>query len=370
MRAIFISYRREDAEGQAGRLFDDLEQHFGAQSVFMDVAGIEVGRDFRKAIDEHVASCGVLLAMMGKHWLDAKQPDGRRRLEDPLDFVRIETVSALKRDIPVVPVLVQGARMPMAGELPPELAELAFRNAIELTHARWDSDVAVLIKALERHVAPDKPVEPARLAKQSTPLGAPRARSQRAWMVVGTAALTATTLVAALKLASPGDEPLPGTVVEESRTPLNPAPSDPIKTGPSPSTPTPSEKQENAPVTKPTPSSTTAASDPVTLAEDPEPRGPDSTRLASRLMGRWTWGKQPCAEGPNITLPKGRLVVTTPTSRFVHRILSDDGATLKTEVLVPPAHAGNLYEFRLTGGALLLYEPKTSEKNVWSRCRG
>jgi len=152
MRAIFISYRREDAEGQAGRLFDDLAKQFGENAVFMDVAGIAAGRDFRRVIEEHVASCGVLLAMIGKNWLDAKDESGRRRLDDPADFVRLETASALKRDIPVIPVLVQGARMPRKDQLPEDLAELAFRNGVELTHARWDSDVQVLIKALSPHV--------------------------------------------------------------------------------------------------------------------------------------------------------------------------------------------------------------------------
>jgi hypothetical protein len=152
MRAIFISYRRDDAEGQAGRLFDDLTKHFGENAVFMDVAGIAAGRDFRRVIEEHVASCGVLLAMIGKNWLDAKDESGRRRLDDPADFVRLETASALRRDIPVIPVLVQGARMPRKDQLPEDLAELAFRNGVELTHARWDSDVQVLIKALSPHV--------------------------------------------------------------------------------------------------------------------------------------------------------------------------------------------------------------------------
>jgi len=154
MRAIFISYRREDSEGQAGRLFDDLVQRFGEQAVFMDVAAIEPGRDFRKAIDEHVASCGVLLAVIGKNWTDAKNEAGQRRLDDALDFVRLETASALKRDIPVVPVLVHGATMPRADQLPPDLADLAFRNAIELTHARWESDISLLAKALGRYVTP------------------------------------------------------------------------------------------------------------------------------------------------------------------------------------------------------------------------
>jgi hypothetical protein len=157
MRGIFISYRREDTEGQAGRLFDDLVERFGQQSVFMDVANIEPGRDFRKAIDEHIASCGVLLALIGKNWVDARDQAGRRRLDDPLDFVRLETASALKRDISVVPVLVQGASMPRTDQLPADLADLSFRNAIELTHMRWDSDLTVLIKSLSQYVMPSQP---------------------------------------------------------------------------------------------------------------------------------------------------------------------------------------------------------------------
>jgi len=152
MRAIFISYRRSDAEGQAGRLFDDLKQHFGEDAVFMDVAGLEAGRDFRRAIDDNVASCGVLLAVIGKQWLSATDEHGSRRLDDPMDFVRLETASALKRDIPVVPVLVQGAAMPRSEELPDSLKDLSYRNCVELTHARWDSDVQVLIKSLRPFV--------------------------------------------------------------------------------------------------------------------------------------------------------------------------------------------------------------------------
>src|ERR1700680_2607574 len=144
MRAIFISYRRDDAAGEAGRLFDDLTAQFGPDKVFMDVAGIEPGRDFRKVIDQNVASCGVLLAMIGKGWVDAKDDAGRRRLDDPLDFVRLETASALKRDIPVIPVLVRGGRMPGAARLPGELTDLAYRNGVELTSTTWRFDAGLL----------------------------------------------------------------------------------------------------------------------------------------------------------------------------------------------------------------------------------
>jgi hypothetical protein len=152
MGAIFISYRRDDTEGQAGRLFEDLTREFGRGAVFMDVAAIEPGRDFRRVIDQQVASCAVLLTLIGRNWVDSTDASGTRRLNDPTDFVRLETASALRRDIPVVPVLVHGARMPRADQLPDELKELAFRNAVELTHARWSSDVQLLISSLRSHV--------------------------------------------------------------------------------------------------------------------------------------------------------------------------------------------------------------------------
>jgi hypothetical protein len=153
MDSIFLSYRREDTEGQAGRLYDDLVAAFGPDSVFMDVADIQPGLDFRKSIDQSLSSCGVFLSLIGKSWLTAKDTSGQRRLDDPADFVRIETAAALKRDIPVIPVLVQGASAPKADQLPDDLKELAFRNAVELTHPRWASDIQMLIKALRPHIS-------------------------------------------------------------------------------------------------------------------------------------------------------------------------------------------------------------------------
>ncbi len=161
MRAIFISYRRDDTEGHAGRLFEDLCERFGRGAVFMDVSGIEPGRDFRRVIETQVASCGVLLAVIGRNWLSVADRDGKRRLDDPYDFVRLETASALKRDIPVIPVLVHNAVMPRAEQLPEDLKDLAFRNGVELSHARWASDVQLLIDALLRHVEPPVHAAPA-----------------------------------------------------------------------------------------------------------------------------------------------------------------------------------------------------------------
>jgi hypothetical protein len=152
LRSIFVNYRRSDSGGEAGRLYDDLTLRFSPESVFMDVAGIEPGRDFRKAIDQSVATCTVVLAVIGQEWLDLRDSQGGRRLDDANDFVRIELASALRRDIPVVPVLVRGATMPHAEQLPDDLKELAYRNAVELTHVRWKSDVQVLLQALRPYL--------------------------------------------------------------------------------------------------------------------------------------------------------------------------------------------------------------------------
>ena len=178
MGGIFISYRRSDAQGEAGRVFDDLVQQFGEQTVFMDVSAIEAGRDFRKAIEEGVAKCGVLLVVIGTEWLQAKDEGGARRLSDPSDFVRIETAAALKRDIPVIPVLVRGARMPSAEQLPEDLRELAYRNCIELTHARWKSDIHLLVEALRRLLA--DPSQPATSARSNEAVSEAQADAQKA----------------------------------------------------------------------------------------------------------------------------------------------------------------------------------------------
>jgi hypothetical protein len=164
-RAIFISYRREDSEGEAGRLFDDLVRTWGDDSVFMDVSGIVPGTDFRKAIDDNVATCGVLLAVIGPAWATIADGSGQRRLDDPNDFVRLEIASALARNIPVIPVLVHDAKMPRPEQLPDGLKDFAFRNSVELSHTRWNSDVQLLTSALGQYIA-----VPA--AKESAPMHA------------------------------------------------------------------------------------------------------------------------------------------------------------------------------------------------------
>jgi hypothetical protein len=147
---IFISYRRQDSAGYAGRLFDRLSNRFGQSNIFMDIDAIELGVDFVQRIQEAVGSCDVLLAVIGPSWLAVTNTNGQPRLSDPNDFVRVEVLTALQRDIRVIPLLVQGAHMPNEKELPAELTALARRNGMGIEHASFDSDVNLLVTKLEK----------------------------------------------------------------------------------------------------------------------------------------------------------------------------------------------------------------------------
>jgi len=154
MPGVFISYRREDSAAYAGRLYDHLAARFGADRVFMDIDTIRPGDDFVKVFSDKVAACEVLIAVIGKRWLTAPDPRGRRRLEDPNDYVRLEIVSALQRNVRVIPALVDGAQMPPPGELPPDLVPLSRRNAIEVTNTLFRQTVERLIQTIEESIKP------------------------------------------------------------------------------------------------------------------------------------------------------------------------------------------------------------------------
>ena len=149
-RRIFISYRRGDTTIYAGRLFDSLCMRLGDEEVFMDLDAIEPGADFVEHIEREVGSCEVLLALIGRDWVDACDADGNRRLEDPADWVRLELETGLNRDIRVIPVLVQGAEMPRADQLPGDLAKLARRNALDIGDTRWRYDFDRLMEVIEK----------------------------------------------------------------------------------------------------------------------------------------------------------------------------------------------------------------------------
>jgi uncharacterized membrane protein YhaH (DUF805 family) len=149
-KRIFINYRRGDSQAAAGRLNDRLLLHFGRDQVFMDVEAIEPGVDFVTWIDEQVASCGVFISVIGPDWLAARTPDGRPRLSEPNDYVRLEIEAALKRNIRVIPVLVDGATMPQSADLPGSIDALARRQAVQIAHHRFTADCDDLARGIKR----------------------------------------------------------------------------------------------------------------------------------------------------------------------------------------------------------------------------
>jgi hypothetical protein len=150
---IFISYRREETAYPAGWLYDRLISRFGGGQVFKDIDSIQLGDDFVEVITRAVASCDVLLALIGNEWLTITDERGRRRLDDPDDFVRLEIEAALTREVRVIPILVDGARMPRVDELPDSLGRLVRRQALELSPSRFEFDTSRLLKVLDLTLA-------------------------------------------------------------------------------------------------------------------------------------------------------------------------------------------------------------------------
>jgi hypothetical protein len=182
---IFISYRRGDSIGHTGRLYDLLSQHFGSAHVFMDIDTIGPGEDYLEVIEKRCDSCEVLLAIIGRSWVNAVDQNGNRRLDDPGDFVRLEIMRALEKGIRVVPVLVDAAQMPDAKDLPPELKKFTLRNAWEINDKRFHHDVGLLIGALQKmqptlqpRSSPSKIEEP-RLTAPATKSDEPCQEQQR-----------------------------------------------------------------------------------------------------------------------------------------------------------------------------------------------
>jgi tetratricopeptide (TPR) repeat protein len=168
--AIFISYRRDDTAGEAGRLADHLTQRFGSGRVFIDIDTIAPGAKFADELERALAGTTVVLAIIGRHWLTATDARGTRRLDDPDDFVRREILTALQRGSRVIPVLVQDARVPTAAELPEMLAPLADRQAMAIQHEEFAADAQRLADAIAPSVDPER--DGSRLTRASLSIAA------------------------------------------------------------------------------------------------------------------------------------------------------------------------------------------------------
>lgn len=157
-QSVFVCYRRVDSADVAGRIYDRLVQQFGRDQVFKDVDSIPIGVDFRKTLDEKVGRCSVFLAIIGRRWLEAKETHGDRALDDPTDFVRIEIESALRREIPVVPVLVHEASIPLEADLPDGVQQLVYRQGIPVrSDPDFHRDMDRLIAGLQRVLEEEAP---------------------------------------------------------------------------------------------------------------------------------------------------------------------------------------------------------------------
>jgi hypothetical protein len=176
---IFMSYRRDETDFPASWLYDRLAAHFGHDKIFKDVDSIVPGDDFGEVIARAVGSCDVLLALIGEYWVSITDSDGKPRLNDPDDFVRLEIEAALQRGVRVIPILVGDAAMPRADQLPETLRKLARRQALELSPQRFEADVRRLLRVLERTLAeqaaeqpPPADVAPTSDVREKAPLAA------------------------------------------------------------------------------------------------------------------------------------------------------------------------------------------------------
>jgi len=169
---VFLSYRREDSISIAGRIRDRLANQFGADHVFFDIDAIPFGVDFRDHIDRMMTECDVVLVVIGRRWVDAVDEHGQRRLDQAGDFVRLEIEAALRREIPVVPLLVDGATIPQPNQLPESLTDLAYRNG---TQVRYDPDFHTDIDRLLLRLtpAPAAPASPQTATKPAQPAQTP-----------------------------------------------------------------------------------------------------------------------------------------------------------------------------------------------------
>jgi hypothetical protein len=152
MSGVFISYRREDSSGYAGRLFDILSVHFGKENTYMDLDTIQGGDNYATVIENKVGQCDALLAVIGDKWLTCTGVDGSRRLDSAHDYVRMEIAKALERGVRVIPVLVGGAKMPHQPDLPEDLRPFALHQAMDLRDAHFHTDADLLMDVLKKTV--------------------------------------------------------------------------------------------------------------------------------------------------------------------------------------------------------------------------
>lgn len=161
MNSVFLCYRRSDTSGYAGWLFEHLVAYLGRENIFRDIDSIPSGADFADLIDRTLTACEVVLVMIGKDWLSATDDEGTRRLNDPLDHVRMEVAKALASGRKVIPVLVEDAKMPVQRHLPKPLKDLSKLNGHRVSDSTFSHDVDRLVRIIHAGVIESKKREAA-----------------------------------------------------------------------------------------------------------------------------------------------------------------------------------------------------------------
>lgn len=242
---IFISYRRSDTEGEASRLAEDLREKLVDVQIFRDVETISPGEVFPEALARALADCVVQLALIGPTWVDARDDDGKRRLDDPNDWVRQEIRQALASKVRVIPVTCRGAAPPKESALPSDIAMFAQRQAVEIDNNRWRYDVDQLIDRLvqsqgfKRRVAPTPGPAPT-----PTPVPAPPPKSggMLKGLLIGGAITLGVLMVIGFLVETNNAEDSPRSLPSDSSYSLPPAPVEappPKKAAPAPVLPAP-----------------------------------------------------------------------------------------------------------------------------------
>ena len=373
---VFICYRREDAAGFAGRIYDRLKSRLGRESVFIDVDNIPAGRDFVEVLTERVGRCDALVALIGRNWLTSADKDNHRRIDDPNDFVRIEIEAALERNVPVIPVLVDGAAMPQASDLPEGLKKLARRQGIEVSHKRFDADAEHLTDEL----AQIDDVDPGRLSVPTSagvaPLmaAAPRREASARWLLPAAALIIIAAGASIFYERGRGhEEPAPAAVHAKPTPDILPtpeassAPND-AAPPPNPAAPLPdnASKPASSPPAQPPDNASNAAAPMPNAAPDERSTG----SIAASAPAQVGKADAPSAPPRDANKADASAPSATPDNSATRRMA--DGAATNTDTAgtpdAPPASLQwmNIQDFKVA------YEMEENRNRypdkVWGRC--
>jgi hypothetical protein len=206
-KGIFISYRHKDTQGEASRLADDLRAALSGVQIFRDVETIAPGEDFVVALERALADCSVMLVLIGPIWLETRDAQGRRKIDDPNDWTRLEVATGLKRGVRVIPVTCRDAPLPSTDELPEDLRELRRRQAFQLDNDRWRYDFEQLVDKLAQSEG-FKRAQRAATAGPAAPVDPPRSSKKR-WAMIAAGVFGVMVVIAAMLETDPGFSTLP-----------------------------------------------------------------------------------------------------------------------------------------------------------------